>query len=489
MCPATRQQHHRRSESCDESVVTEAEGPELHLLAAHGREAVLFDPASLRILTTATPDASQRVGQAVVRGAGASSALVWPTPSDGCGPQGLVASLSGTKTEPAEMTGGRPRLSRLTLHIANVCNLACSYCYAAAGCYHLPQGLMSGERAAELLGEALQIWDIERLMFFGGEPSLNPDAIAEACLLITELHRRGLIAHRPEFGVISNLAGHGEDFDEFLGLCKLLGIHITVSIDGPQEVHDANRRDGAGRGSYARVRDNLHRARDLGLNLAVECTYTRAHLARGMTILDLMRFFYNEFGLRQAHIAPMLGSGAGDDPAETRTLIDHYCEAIQYMVGGQGADGALSVSLGQRQLSALATREPIPHYCPAGHSELAIGPDGLVYPCFMFVGDGRFQMGPLDASRWPYPEGRRVLGEIVRNDKARHPACRACWARGVCSGCSGGDHYEHGDLAVKSRCALTKGMAAEAIVRLAEIGQGHPIGYYGNGHRLAYLSA
>ena len=78
---------------------------------------------------------------------------------------------------------------------------------------------------------------------------------------------------------------------EFLGLCKLLDIHITASIDGPAQVHDANRVDRAGRGSYARVRENYGRARDLGLTLGIECTYTAQHLAQGITVLDLMRFF------------------------------------------------------------------------------------------------------------------------------------------------------------------------------------------------------
>ena len=90
----------------------------------------------------------------------------------------------------------------------------------------------------------------------------------------------------------------------------------------------------------------------------------------------------------------------------------------------------------------------------------------------MFVGNDRFQMGAMDATRWPQPEGRRVLDEIQQNDKTNHPLCRDCWARGLCSGCIGGDYIENGDLALKPRCALTKGMAAEAIVRLAELGPG-----------------
>jgi uncharacterized protein len=332
------------------------------------------------------------------------------------------------------------------------------------------------------------VYEVERVMFFGGEPSLNPDAIAESCLLAAELHRRGLIAAMPQFGVISNLAGAGDNMAEFLGLAKLLQIQITASIDGPAEVHDANRHDHLGRGSYARVRHNFQRARDLGLAPSVECTYTREHLARGITILDLMGFFHQEFGLDQTHIVPALAGSGSADSGEMAAMIEQYCDAMRYMVANRGTSSYLSVSLGERILRALAEHQPIAHYCPAGNSELAIGPDGMVYPCFMFAGDARFQMGAMDASRWPPTNGQRVLAELERNDKAAHPECRACWARGLCSGCFGGDYYQTGSLAIKPRCDLMKGMAAEAIVRLAELGLGRAPGYLGNGHRLAYLS-
>ncbi|NLX35652.1 MAG: radical SAM protein [Chloroflexi bacterium] len=440
---------------------------QLRLVSTREGSSVFFDPTSLAILTDGVHESTCSAQARAVLAA-------LPDVADDCSQQ------LPPPPDAANLT--RPRLQRLTLNISNCCNLACRYCYAHGGDYAMPQALMSGHRAAELVGEALRLWDIDALMFFGGEPSLNPDAIAEACLLVTELHRAGLIANLPRFAAISNLAGQGETFDAFLGLCKLLNIHITASIDGPPQVHDANRVDRTGNGSYARVRDNFARARDLGLSLSIECTYSDQHLAQGISVIELMRFFDQEFGLQQTHIAPVMQQGCkGEKAAE---LCAQYCDAIQFTLETLSSGHMLSFSLGQRILLALARRQPIAQYCPAGQAELTIGPDGMVYPCFMFVGAKEFELGTMDAERWPADKGSKVLCEIEASGKANHPLCRDCWARGLCSGCIGGDYYATGSLSSKPSCALTRSMAAEAIVRLAEMGQGKRLGYYGHAHRL-----
>ena len=144
---------------------------DLQRVAIRGNEVVLFDPLSLAILTSLADD-----GQPYAAELAADR------------PERLAATEQVHRA--AVVSSDRPRLRRLTINIANTCNLACRYCYAVGGNYALPEALMSGERAAELVGEALRLWDVETLMFFGGEPSLNPDAIAEVCLLVTELHRQ-----------------------------------------------------------------------------------------------------------------------------------------------------------------------------------------------------------------------------------------------------------------------------------------------------------
>jgi uncharacterized protein len=126
----------------------------------------------------------------------------------------------------------------------------------------------------------------------------------------------------------------------------------------------------------------------------------------------------------------------------------------------------------------FAEQRPVTHYCPAGISELTIGPAGELYPCFMFAGRDEFKMGHLRENAWLSARGAEILHQIRSNSKQEHPRCQKCWARNICIGCIGGDYLETSSLAIKPQCALIMSIAEEAIVRLAEMGQGLPIGEY-----------
>ena len=169
-------------------------------------------------------------------------------------------------------------------------------------------------------------------MFFGGEPSLNVDVITDCCVFVKELRNRNLIKNMPQFAVISNLAAVGPNFDLFLAVCKTFDISVTVSIDGPKDIHDANRPTLKGRGSYENVKRNYFAAQKLGIPLQIECTYTKQHVQSGLSVLDLMKFFKSEFGVSHSHISPASCSPISSEIPTQRAIIDAYCEAIKYMI-------------------------------------------------------------------------------------------------------------------------------------------------------------
>ncbi|NWG26768.1 MAG: radical SAM protein [Pseudorhodoplanes sp.] len=433
---------------------------------------IFFDPETLRIFAdAAVSDLSQETLET----------------SDPAGHREICRTGDATAYLPAT---GRPRLSRLTLHISNSCNLACSYCYASGGDYGLGRKLMKSDNAIELLSDAFNAFDIDSLMFFGGEPSLNVDAILDCCIFVKELHARGLIREMPRFGVISNLAGSGEKFDLFLAVCRAFDFSITVSIDGPPDIHDANRPRLKGGGSFEQVRKNYFRARKIGIPVDIQCTYTSNHVERGISILDLMKFFKSEFETAHSHIAPASCSPISDEQPAQKAIIESYCEAIKYMVATLNTPDHLTIDIGQRLIQAFVHKENIAHYCPAGNSELTIGPDGQLSPCFMFVGHESFDMGKIEkGDRWLSSHGEAILESIRKNGKDQHPVCRTCWARNVCTGCIGSDYLATKTLSAKPQCAFTKATAAETIVRLVEVVQGLPVGIYGDEQRDVFAEA
>lgn len=442
---------------------------QISLISINSVGGVFLDPATLQIFLDA-------------------AACVLPTEQTQAGPMQDACS-SADETGFVQATG-RPRLSRLTLHISNSCNLACAYCYASGGDYGMGRKMMKSDDAIDLLSQAFDTFDIETLMFFGGEPSLNVGAITDCCVFVRELYERKLIRNMPRFGTISNLAGSTDNFDLFLAVCKTFDFSITVSIDGQPEIHDANRPTVKGKGSFEHVKRNYFRAKKLGIPLDIQCTYSSQHVEAGISVLDLMRFFKSEFGVSHTHIAPASCSPIGDFQPTQQAIIQSYCEAIQYMVGTLNTAEHLSIDIGQRLIKSLINRQNISHYCPAGNSELTIGPDGQLSPCFMFVGNKSFDMGKIEnGERWLSAKGEAILEAIRENGKDRHPVCRQCWAKNLCSGCIGGDYLETHSLSVKPQCAFVMSTIAETVVRLAEAVQGLPMGIYGNEQRERYLGA
>ena len=144
-------------------------------------------------------------------------------------------------------------LGTLVVEVAQACNLRCSYCYAGGGTYGgaarvMPPALAG--RAARFLVEASGTRESATLVLFGGEPLLNFPAL-QAAVLEGEAAARA----RGKQLVVS-LTTNGTRFTpEALDFLCEHAIGVSVSIDGPPDLHDANRRypGKRGGGTYADV--------------------------------------------------------------------------------------------------------------------------------------------------------------------------------------------------------------------------------------------
>src|ERR1700742_2512173 len=141
-----------------------------------------------------------------------------------------------------------PPLRALSLAIAQKCNLGCTYCYAQQG--EFGGAAKNMEQAEALRAVNLLIGNAEpgaklNLSFLGGEPLVNRKVLRAA----TE-HALGLARDRDArvtFSITTNGTLLTEDDGRFF---EQHGFAVTVSLDGPQEVHDAQRPYKGGAGSY-----------------------------------------------------------------------------------------------------------------------------------------------------------------------------------------------------------------------------------------------
>ena len=158
---------------------------------------------------------------------------------------------------------------QFVLKIASRCNLNCSYCYV----YHrgddswkarptmmsddvLDAALMRMRATVDASGQ-----DSVTVTLHGGEPlAVGRARFGEICRRIRQAlgHVRLLIAVQTNGTLLD---------PQWVALFAEHEVDVGISIDGPKEVHDANRVDHEGRGSYEAVASAARFMKEGGRNL------------------------------------------------------------------------------------------------------------------------------------------------------------------------------------------------------------------------------
>ena len=405
------------------------------------------------------------------------------------------ALTAAANARPHERNGPRARteddghsgLDRLTLVVANTCNLSCSYCYALGGTYYSQRRLcMRPETALQSLNWAAREFPLIRhLSFFGGEPTMNTEVVQLACEYSRFLVGKGLLAAQPTLGLTTN----GYILDEpFLRFLTSNDFSVTLSLDGPRHIHDRLRPTKTGSGSYDSVAHNAHRLLEAGIDVEFECTYTAHHLRAGIDICSLMDFFHSEFGTRTLHCPVVAANPDEDHFLDLPTCLRLQGEAIEYSVANLSRGVGNAISTAVRLIGALARRVPIRDYCPAGRSQITINVDGSVYACFMLMGEPARKHVPSRGRPAMTPRVRRGaaasqrLGHISEAgrgvpppDKFEEAACLRCWAQPLCHGCIGEDARRFGrhippseKTGTSQLCDYRRGLIETLLRALAE---------------------
>lgn len=379
-------------------------------------------------------------------------------------------------------------LGRLTINTSQACNLDCSYCYAEGGNYGGKLLLMDEREVLTRLMQIVQKHDaITLVQFIGGEPLLNLPAIRTVCETVNSLVTTGALKKQPRFAVVTNLTvlteKHLEAFKEF-------EITVTVSIDGPDYIHDKQRpKKIALTGTHAIILENLARLEIAEIPYAFEATYTRLHLQNNVTFVDLLEYFSkwkpNRIDITSVSVSEKSELGFCTED-EQRLVVKYQLEALNYALdrlskGHVVPYGYLSEVVG------LLKSEGSDHYCPAGDSNLAIASDGEVYGCHMFTNKKQYRVGEFTNSQ-SFPKARDTRSSLGRKfeaipivvesptvipfpTKSMVPGCNQCWARRWCRACLGNMEIRSPSKPVpfNLHCELTKHSLELVLQRLPAV--------------------
>lgn len=333
-------------------------------------------------------------------------------------------------------------LATLVLEAAQACNLRCTYCFAGGGSYGGAARLMDpalARRAARYLVEASGERESVTLVLFGGEPLLNLPAI-EAAVLEAE----AAASERGKQLVVS-LTTNGTRFTpEVLAFLRAHPISLSVSIDGPPDLNDANRHfaGAGGRSTYAAIVAGLQELRaQLPRPPAARVTLTPEQWHRTVEVFDHV----NGLGFLEVGIAPVSPMHAAMLPSveHERTLLAQFAQLAERFTAEAAAGRLLPFSNLLDVLARLHVGQVKDVACGAGLGYLAIDSEGQFYLCHRFAGNDHFRVGDIDRGI----DHATIRACLAEQAAPRQDACASCWARSLCAGgCHHDNHVRESDL-------------------------------------------
>ncbi len=322
-------------------------------------------------------------------------------------------------------------LTTIVLNVSNKCNMGCHYCYGE-GFEDLKTGKQMewevAKQSVDFLFENSGSNKKLTVVFFGGEALLNFKLIKQVVPYAKDLAKK--MGKWVDFTVTTNATVLNKEMIHFL---KEHRFGVTVSIDGPKEIHDQRRVFKGGQGTYdviiPKVKELLstYRTRPIG---------ARVTLTRGVTQVRRIFDHLMELGFYEVGFSPVT---SGSNQSFALTVVDlaeiyaGFRELAQIFLEKALKDEYLGFSnLSQIIMDFYnGTNKFLP--CGAGIGLLDIDHKGDVYLCHRFPSTpgsevhsyGNVQKG-VD-----FMGLRMFLSEAHIDNKAD---CSKCWIRHLCAG-------------------------------------------------------
>jgi His-Xaa-Ser system radical SAM maturase HxsB len=268
----------------------------------------------------------------------------------------------------------------------------------------------------------------------GGEPLLHFERVRQ---IVEGARGRGTREGRDvEIVVASNLAALDDDMLDFF---REQDVFLSTSLDGPEDLHNANR-PRPGNDSYTRTIRGIDRARDvLGRDrVAALMTTTRASLSQPQAIVNeyVHRGFASIF-LRALSPYGFARRSAGTTGYSMREFLDFYVRALDHILeinaGGTVLVETYAQILLTRMLTPFATGYvDLQSPAGAGIGAAVYNYDGDVYASdesrmLAEMGDTRFRLGNVHRDSYEAIFGGDTLRRITAASVAESiPGCADC---------------------------------------------------------------
>ncbi len=359
------------------------------------------------------------------------------------------------------------KLETLTawLHVTNLCNLACDYCYLKKTPDFMD--IETGKKAVEAVFRSAVANGFKRvkLKYAGSEATLNFSLLIQ--LHVYAARRADESNFELDGVVLTNGVGLSPSMIESL---KKNHLRLSISMDGVSQTNDRQRHFADGRGSFSSLERTLDRLAQADFIPSITVTVTGRNIAG---LPETVRYLLNRklpFAIN-FYRENECSSGFDGLRYENEQTIHYIKEALQILEQDLPTYSLVSSLVDRARLDASHDRP-----CGVGDSYLVIDQNGGVAKCHMEIEKAVTNIFTEDPLSMVRLDQQGILNPSV-NEKE---GCRNCEWRYWCSGgCPALTYRATGRFDVQSpNCNIYKALLPEVLrlegLRLLKYG--HPVG-------------
>ncbi len=284
------------------------------------------------------------------------------------------------------------------------CNLTCRYCYA----YRAPEDKEGVDMTGETMDKTIDFIfstpsETYNLEFSGGEPLIRFDLVKRAILRATKLSKEK--SKNIQISIITNGTMLTKEIIDFFREHK---VGICLSLDGPQDIHDANRRFTMGnRPSYQAVVDTINWLKEEGCpslnalpvivrdSLPIWKDIVDEYISHGFTVMSFK--YVSRFGF---------ASRSWDKMSYTaEEYLEAWKKVVDYMIqqnkkGIQIVEHLTAVIIHKFATGLNANYAEMTTPCGAVTGQLVYDYDGSIYTCDEARTMDEFRIGNVFSSTY-----------------------------------------------------------------------------------------
>ena len=346
---------------------------------------------------------------------------------------------------------------------SEICNYLCSYCYAE---HNSNVPIMPIKTARSIIEKVLEYVSPRRRVHFvwhGGEPLFAGFDFFEKVMDICNEYKNYSIKN----SIQTNGSLLTQEFTEF---CIKNNISISLSLDGPEEIHNSNRKDKKGKGTFNKTLRAINILKKYNLKVYCVCVLHKKNIKR---IKQLYNFFKtNNINIR---LNPIVRAGNAINVYNSLAITAKEYGNAMCKLFDLWFDDDSHIRI--EPLHTLIGNIIFPTIwgcdfhgkCLA--SIISINPDGNIYPCGRFEGLENFLIGNINKCKnLNTLFNSKIYKELLKRTPDSIKRCSMCEFVEICNGgCMVTAYMSHSNIYDADYYCLGRKMIFKHIILILKL--------------------